>query len=338
MTHSESESAHSEPPPALTEAPEAAAPSGQTTARERVDCDNCGAPMAGPYCARCGQPTRHFVRFFPAVAREIAEDTLGVDSRFWRTLAALLFRPGRLTLDYFAGRRVRYTPPFRLYLFTSIVAFLLITVAIDEKMEAGEVDVVQSTAEAEAGGERFTFFGDTPFDRETNPVEIAWLPGFLNRRLNNEIDDFITKWPEIKRRPRLIVDEILGVMPQVIFVLLPLYALLLKFCYLFSRRLYMEHLIFAVHNHAFVFLVLGLSMVITLFDVAQDGGSSAAWSEIGRSALGTWLVIYLFLAQKRVYRQGWILTALKYFVIGVIYSIVLSIAFVAATLIGAVAV
>ncbi|NIM70731.1 MAG: DUF3667 domain-containing protein [Xanthomonadales bacterium] len=88
-------------------------------------CLNCGTQLEGPFCHYCGQPDRNFLRFFPALLREFMQDTLDLDSRLARTLTTLLFKPGRLTRDYLAGRRFRYTPPIRLYLFSSIIFFLL---------------------------------------------------------------------------------------------------------------------------------------------------------------------------------------------------------------------
>ncbi|MDX1381749.1 MAG: DUF3667 domain-containing protein, partial [Xanthomonadales bacterium] len=63
-------------------------------------CQNCGTDLQGPYCHYCGQPDRNFLRFFPALLRELAEDLLELDSRFWRTLKPLLFQPGKLTRDF----------------------------------------------------------------------------------------------------------------------------------------------------------------------------------------------------------------------------------------------
>ncbi len=88
-------------------------------------CLNCGTPLEGPYCHYCGQPDRNFMRFFPALLREFLAEFLELDSRFTRTMVPLLFRPGRLTRDFLDGRRFRYTPPLRLYLFSSIIFFLL---------------------------------------------------------------------------------------------------------------------------------------------------------------------------------------------------------------------
>jgi len=88
-------------------------------------CLNCSTELRGPFCYYCGQPDRKFMRFFPALLRDLMEDLLDLDSRFVRTLKPLLFKPGRLTRDYMIGRRFRYTPPMRLYIFSSIAFFLL---------------------------------------------------------------------------------------------------------------------------------------------------------------------------------------------------------------------
>ena len=65
------------------------------------------------------------MRFFPVLLRDLMEDLFDLDSRFVRTMKPLLFKPGRLTRDYMEGRRFRYAPPMRLYIFSSIVFFLL---------------------------------------------------------------------------------------------------------------------------------------------------------------------------------------------------------------------
>ena len=74
-------------------------------------CMNCGTELMGPFCYYCGQPDKNFMRFFPALLRELLEDTMDFDSRFMRTIKPLLFRPGKLTRDYLDGKRFRYVPP-----------------------------------------------------------------------------------------------------------------------------------------------------------------------------------------------------------------------------------
>lgn len=93
------------------------------------NCLNCGTGLQGPFCHYCGQPDRNFMRFFPVLLRELMQDFMDLDSRFARTLKPLLLKPGKLTRDYLNGRRFRYTPPMRLYLFSSIAFFLLAALA-----------------------------------------------------------------------------------------------------------------------------------------------------------------------------------------------------------------
>lgn len=331
-------------------------------------CLNCGTPLMGPYCYFCGQPDRNFVRFFPALVRDLMEDFLDLDSRFMRTFKPLLFHPGRLTRDFLCGRRYRYTPPLRLYMFLSISFFLLaalfstdaLTVNGDggarsaergfhitmgnkdgaplevKRAETGAAppgDVTTPRAEDDRKGEQPFFdtkafqFNGKPWNRETNPVDLRWLPGWLNDRINDEIEHSPEKAEEINRNPDLIIDKVFDILPVSMFVLLPVVALIFKFWYLFSKRYYVEHLILALHNHAFLFVCLILILLL-------DAGSELlrAFGHIGAAAAAGWLIalivawvpIYLFLSLRTVYRQGWILTLGKFAVIGVSYMTLLS--------------
>jgi hypothetical protein len=59
------------------------------------------------------------------LTRDVVGDLLNVDSRVWRTLWPLAFRPGLLTQEFLRGRRASYTPPFRMYLVLSLAFFVL---------------------------------------------------------------------------------------------------------------------------------------------------------------------------------------------------------------------
>jgi hypothetical protein len=114
------------------------------------------------------------------------------------------------------------------------------------------------------------------------------------------------------------VQELFENAPQALFVVLPLFALLLKLAYAFKRRLYMEHLIVALHSHSFLCLSLLLLIALSaLGDVELT--PVAAVADFLFALVWLWIPIYLLLMQKRVYRQGWIMTLLKYLVIGVLY-------------------
>jgi hypothetical protein len=331
-----------------------------------ADCLNCGTALQGPFCHYCGQPDRNFMRFFPVLLRELMEDFLDFDSRFMRTMKPLLFRPGKLTRDYLDGRRFRYTPPLRLYIFSSIACFFLAAVVTGDSivintdgdevvtgLQVGQIDdpefqqalermdpdkrqkveeALQQVTEAkeEADEDDDTIMiGDEPWDRETNPFVIEWMPDWVNDWVNDEIEQSPQKGKEIEENPDLIKDKVFDVLPATMFVLLPIVALLFKFWYLFARKYYIEHLIFALHNHSFVFVMLVLIMLLNSLGnwVEPDGeGRFAAFTTWVYVAIGIWVPLYFLVSLKRVYLQGWGMTVAKYGLIGISYLVLLGFA------------
>jgi hypothetical protein len=89
------------------------------------NCLNCGEVLTGQHCSHCGQPARVRVLSLWGLTKDVVGDLLDADSRVWRTLWPLAFRPGLLTQEFLRGRRARYTPPFRMYLVLSLVFFVL---------------------------------------------------------------------------------------------------------------------------------------------------------------------------------------------------------------------
>ncbi|HET6804827.1 MAG TPA: DUF3667 domain-containing protein [Frateuria sp.] len=164
------------------------------------------------------------------------------------------------------------------------------------------------------------------------PVQIRWLPDFINqrltraaKRLSDNLDALDSGGERAADAQERLISQLFSALPQTMLLLLPLFALLLKVVYLFRRRLYMEHLIVALHSHAFLFLSLLLVVVLT----ALKGWLQphAAWLAQGlgwvRLALLVWMPVYLLLMQKRVYRQGWPMTIFKYLLVGYCYSFLL---------------
>lgn len=90
-------------------------------------CPNCDAdlPSAAHYCARCGQEVitdNSFKAFF----EQFLGDYFTFDSKIIRSVVPLIVRPGALTTEYMVGRRARYIPPLRMFIFLSILFFLTI--------------------------------------------------------------------------------------------------------------------------------------------------------------------------------------------------------------------
>jgi len=371
-------------------------------------CANCGAPLYGEYCYACGQPVKGLIRHLSGVLGDVFDTVLNIDSRVIRTLPALYLKPGFLSREYFAGRRMRYVTPFRLMFFLALLAFFVMQLAVNggswvhfgdnesanrfqqaqtraqviaqEKQSLDKItaemanprlpliarssletarekikrDAAQRTAELEAAtapaksastaapaaagtvttpDKNTDIFDDATWDQKRDPVHVSWLPGFANDWLNRAGDrmhDNINAMRHGTREERAaavrrLVVGALSVLPQTMFVLIPLFALILKIFYLFKRRLYMEHLIVALHSHAFIFL-----SILVLFALgALRGLSQSAWLTVpmglATAAAWVWLFVYLWLMQKRVYGQGWFFTTVKYWCVGIFYSVLLSV-------------
>jgi hypothetical protein len=92
----------------------------------------------------------------------------------------------------------------------------------------------------------------------------------------------------------------------------------------------------ALHSHAFLFLSLLLGTLTHLLRVALK--PHAPWLggplNLLTAALCLWAPTYLLIMQKRVYRQGWPMTVLKYLFVGWCYCWLLAIAFAGAFLLG----
>jgi hypothetical protein len=372
-----------------------------------VVCANCGAELRGEYCYACGQPVKGMIRPLSSMMHDIADTIFNIDSRIFRTLWPLFVKPGYLSNEYFAGRRVRFVTPFRLYFFLSIAAFFAIQVWLGDvglagvniegpntaslsgamtkeevaarrdakiadmevartamalipkpekakkatdKLDREENEVrdeankriayldkvaqakaanapppPESDGDVDENNESFNVNGKK-WDEKTNPIEFAWLPAFANARFNAAIARGLVNMRRASKGPRPFIIGIFSVLPQVLFVVMPLFALILKIFFIFKRRLYMEHLIVALHSHAFIFLSL---LFITLILVLKKSVAAAApWLAVLLDWLiffaGWWIPIYLFVMQKRVYKQGWIMTSIKYAVIGICYTLIIA--------------
>jgi hypothetical protein len=104
--------------------------------RKEKNCLNCGHHVEFHYCSSCGQPNLELKEpFWHFMGHSIAH-YFHFESKFWQTLLPLLTKPGQLTLDYLAGKRARYIHPVSLYIFISIIYFLIVPHALEEHEEA----------------------------------------------------------------------------------------------------------------------------------------------------------------------------------------------------------
>jgi hypothetical protein len=212
--------------------------------------------------------------------------------------------------------------------------------ALKRRAELGDKNVVMLGDSADAAAGKGSEHPDKSTDRLFDaPIHIRWLPAFVNASLTRtqqhmraNIDAISGHGENADLARERLLGELFAVLPQTMFFMLPLFAVLLKLAYLFRRRLYMEHLIVALHSHAFLFLALLLTIGLTLARGALAAHAAWAATALGwvEAALLLWMPIYLLLMQKRIYRQGWPMTVLKYLGIGYCYVFLLVFALLAA--------
>jgi hypothetical protein len=102
-------------------------PSGVAGAHQ-IPCADCGTKTVGRFCHNCGNPS-HVHRTLLHLGEELLHGVMHFDSRAWRTLPLLVFRPGKLTRAWVMGKRARYVSPLALFLFTIFVMFMALSYA-----------------------------------------------------------------------------------------------------------------------------------------------------------------------------------------------------------------
>ena len=313
----------------------------------------------------------------------------------------LLFRPGFLTKQYVAGKRVAYLSPLKMYLTISAVFFLILSstphisgkiiqtdfddtptaagIASDRKEIAKDTKEIADDArkltdsktgpnalsdlKREIASDRKEIADDqariTDFDHSLKKPSASKSPpqtqprmnGTINFGGNNNLDlsDLPSTLEEFQKQQRnpatahkyspfwqnvivhiyklktgdkqSFVHKWMDTIPKMMFFLLPLFALSLQLLYLRSKRFYVEHLVFALHSHAFLFVVLG---IITLLGMPPLEHYRLSW-------LGTLffcsLPLYFLIAMRVFYQQSWGKTVLKFLLAGMNYVFLLIFAF-----------
>ena len=304
-----------------------------TPAPPDTPCGNCDTPLIGAFCHQCGQAVRTPVREFFGFIRDGSAELIRPDGKFFRTLAALYFRPGRLTTLYLRGQRSAFIKPIKLYFSLSLILFLLASLHPNAGVSVGSGDSSRASAERSAihiqldkddnsSGVNFSV-GDKPWHPQSNPLNFDLAPAVLNRWINKKLSDIDAAAKASARDPQKIVSSLYRVLPSMMFVLLPIFALLLKLLYCFSNRLYAQHLLVAVQSHSFMFL--SFIMLILLGDISLFGVAFLTQgAHLLMVAIAVWIPIYLFWMQKQVYQQSAWLTFLKYGFAGFCYLLLLS--------------
>lgn len=263
-------------------------------------CRNCGTDANGHYCPNCGQETTVVLPAAGTFLREAAGRYVAFDGRLWRSLWALLFRPGFLTREYLAGRRRRYVRPSRLFVVLSIALFAILRLSaepsvVDATVESRDPDALFEDADIES--KAFGLQVDPGLNVRVDAGNFPVLAPLLGR-----VDAF-NRLPRQEKGERLFAG-VLRYAPYAAIGLLPVFALLLEIAYAgrsrrhpLRPRRYAAHLVFGAHNHAFVFLAASLMVLVKIWPL--------------RAMLAIWMIIYALASMKAVYGGGWIGVVLR---------------------------
>jgi hypothetical protein len=273
--------------------------------RKFSECLNCGTPLAPSheYCPTCGQtnhdlnvPVRHFFE-------EAVEGMFHFDMKSVRTVLALSLKPGFVTSEFNKGKRVRYVAPVKMYVFISFIFFLVLS------LRPGNHEAV-SPEESPSPPMVVTFYSinskdlrglqQTKLDSVMQSHNIALT--MVNKYLVRQLWRISTVGPE--GFSHLLVKGASYMM----FALMPLFAL---FVFLLNRKktpYYIGTLIFSIHYHSFVFLLLTFFLLVNFLTKAS-------------LILVVPLLIcpvYLYLALRYMYADSRVKTIGKTFLIGVL--------------------
>lgn len=326
----------------------------QLPARKEKNCLNCGTHVIGRFCHNCGQENLEPKETVWHLVSHFFKDVTHFDGKFFTSLKDLLLRPGFLSREYITGRRASYLNPVRMYLFTSAIFFLIFfslysvtendlsvsttlwgrSVVEIKNMDSAKLD--EFTKKANNGkalsrpevmvlidsGSTFHLAPGNYTSREQYDSLLksgAKKHNWFERQMVYKNFELKKKYGSNSKviLPALI-NRFMHTLPQMLFVLLPLFALILKLVYVRRKQFYfVDHIIFTIHLYIFIFLVMlitfGISKLANLLH----------WIWLKYIVLILVLVIffYFYKALRNFYKQCRSKTILKYFILLLLFLV-----------------
>ncbi|MCA3002261.1 MAG: DUF3667 domain-containing protein [Rhodocyclaceae bacterium] len=275
-------------------------------------CRNCGFSFepispAPKYCPQCGQDTHLHAPSAWEFIHEFITHYVALEGKLWKTLILLFCLPGELSRRFRDGKKVAYVHPLRLYLTASFIFFLVVKVA-------GFGNIVQLNQLAETKGQQVLASGKTsnvPPDEALKgraKVEMDCEPGARFCQMwQGHVKE---KWEgkTVGDVFETIKKSVISNLPYAMFFMLPVFATLTFWSYRRRNLAFGEHMVYAMHVHAFAYFALL--------------GKALLPPKIGDMLLLVF-VIYFFIAMQRYFGGRWWATALRCAVISTFYPLLL---------------
>jgi hypothetical protein len=331
-------------------------------------CENCGADLAGPHCAQCGQAAIDYRRSFRHVIIDVLDSFLNWDSKFFATIGLLIVKPWQLTNEFLAGKRVRYLNPLRLYLLASIIFFFAVNygarglhvdpskLAPKDRAEI-EADLKKEDLPPGAREKLEKLLREPPTPPSPSPSPLvgpsapaapAISPRGPGARTYGAVGDrpFVVfddaksttpfeNWLEARAKEKMGEHGTkMGLFISTLFSNLPYMMLCcIPLFALVLKVLYIRRRIFYIDHliyalHIHTFFYTSV-MLIVLATVSLNRTIPGTFSGWIIALLWITFVAQILLSIRYVYRQGWFISTLKFFTGGFIYLIVLTLALAA---------
>ncbi len=275
-------------------------------------CLNCGHAFGAEpplphalFCPACGQETNPKPPSMAELMQQFGGAYLSTEGALWRSLRLLLTKPGELTAQYLAGRRKHYVLPLRLFLTISVLMLLSLRIVSGiEYADFDDPEVTEALAGKDFSMQLELGIGSAGLDQGTFYCE--GLPGWLCRRIEKRLN---ADARAVVLQMQKVSERVASHAGYVSFALLPGFAFFLWLLLRSRRMFYTEHLVFALHLHAFWFLLAAAAMWAGLL--------------VGEYALYAALLAapaYWLLAMRRVYGGPWWALALRLLVLALAHA------------------
>jgi hypothetical protein len=317
-------------------------------------CENCGTKLEGPFCHKCGQHDFDFKQGFGHALHDALENFFHFDTKLFRNTVTLLFRPGVLSAEFNAGRRVAQMPPLRLYIFVSILFFFisftsdripkdniiqqdapkeelrigagpkLKNILVEAKTDSDKSELAEKNAQTlQALGDDKVAPADATektADQATPKKEKAHKPKDPKSELEKTLEE---KGEYAYRHQHELAEAFVHAIPKMLLFCLPLFALYTRVLFRKAGLAYLQHLVVAIHFHTFIFIWLlfrdGWAGLAGLFSASLHG-----WIVF---FAGVWLTIYPLLMLRRLFANSWKRTFFKTVALAMAYALTLGLAF-----------
>lgn len=296
--------------------------------KEQVECPNCQTQFQGNFCPTCGQSTTEVDKPFKEFLNDILGSLYAFDSRFWCSIGLMFSNPAKLSNAYLQGKRARYTPPFKLYFFVSFLFFFTINWMTKDSLNDNKQLLTDNDGNIVTIGEAVDSLSAVSLDTMTDviPFTVDSLYSELDVKNDSVSTNSKNKYfnfsegrlKSILDNPegrKLFMNRVFKFISWMLFLLMPIFAFILKMLYARRKQNYVKHLVFAVNTHTQTFLILILFFVLNHY----IGDNLSRFHDILLFAFP----LYLLIGMKTYYKQGWLKTIAKFFILTSLYNFVL---------------